>query len=122
MWLPLMRRGTKPFTAALDEKLLLARYFRSEVEKLGFEVGPEPELTAVTYRWAPAGLSLDATNELNRRIIEGTHRDGRVFLSSTMIGGRFTLRMIALCFRTHKRTIDLALRVLAEQVAALSAS
>jgi glutamate/tyrosine decarboxylase-like PLP-dependent enzyme len=119
MWLPLMLIGTKPFTAALEEKLLLARYFRDEVAALGFEVGPEPELTVVTYRWAPAGLSLEATNELNRRIIDGTHRDGRVFLSSTMIDGKFTLRMIALSFRTHKRTIDLALRVLKEQRDAL---
>ena len=67
-----------------------------------------------------AGLSLEETNELNRRIIDGTHRDGRVFLSSTMIDGKFTLRMIALSFRTHKRTIDLALRVLKEQRDALS--
>jgi aromatic-L-amino-acid decarboxylase len=120
MWLPLMLLGTKPFTAALDEKLLLATYFREEVAKLGFEVGPEPELTVVTFRWAPAGLSQEQANELNRRIIEGTHRDGRVFLSSTMIEGRFTLRMIALSFRSHKRTMDLVLRVLKEQLESLS--
>src|SRR5207253_2231501 len=55
MWLPLMLIGTKPFVAALEEKLLLARYFRVEAEKLGFSVGPEPELTIVTYRWEPQG-------------------------------------------------------------------
>jgi len=42
-------------------------------------------------------------------------RDGRIFLSSTMLDGRFMIRMVALSFRTHRRTIDLALRVLREQ-------
>lgn len=116
MWLPLMLLGTRPFADALEEKLLLARYFRGEVAKLGFEVGPEPELSVVTYRWAPPGMPLEETNALNQRIIEGTHADGRVFLSSTMLDGRFTLRMVALSFRTHKRNIDMALRVLRDQL------
>jgi hypothetical protein len=35
-----------------------------------------------------------------------------------MIDGHFTLRLAVLAFRTHRRTIDLALRVLHEQAAA----
>ena len=114
MWLPLAVLGTKPFRAALDEKLLLARYFRREVAKLGFETGPEPELSIVTFRWAPRGAPLAEANEANRRIVEAVRRDGRVFLSSTELDGRFTLRMTALAFRTHRRSIDLALTVLKE--------
>ena len=120
MWLPLKLVGVAPFRAALEEKLLLARYFRQEVAALGFEVGPEPDLSIVTYRWAPAGTSLEETNRQNQRIVDGVRKDGRVFLSSTMIDGRFTLRLVALAFRTHRKTIDLALRVLKEQVAALN--
>ena len=51
--------------------------------------------------------------------MDGVRRDGRVFLSSTMLEGRFTLRVAVLAFRTHRRTIDLAIRVLGEQVSAL---
>jgi glutamate/tyrosine decarboxylase-like PLP-dependent enzyme len=119
MWLPLMLVGTRPFTAALEEKLLLARYFHREIQRAGYEAGPEPDLSIVTYRWAPPGASLERTDAMNRAIIEGTRRDGRVFLSSTMLDGRFTLRLAALAFRTHRRTIDLAVRVLREQAAAV---
>ena len=119
MWLPLMLLGTRPFRAALDEKLLLARYFREEVAALGFEVGPPPELSIVTYRWVPPGAGPAEADRANRAIVEGARQDGRVFLSSTMLDGRFTLRMAAVSFRTHRRTIDLALRVLREQVARL---
>ena len=48
--------GDRPFQAALDEKLLLARYFHEEVQALGFEAGPAPDLSIVTYRWAPPGV------------------------------------------------------------------
>ena len=116
MWLPLVLLGTKPFRAALDEKLLLARYFRQEIERYGFAVGPEPDLSVVTYRWAPEGMSLEEANLKNEQIVDGVRRDGRVFLSSTMLDGRFTLRLAVLAFRSHLRTIDLAIRVLREQV------
>lgn len=127
LWLPLQLVGVRPFRAALEEKLLLARYFRREAARLGFEVGPEPELSIVTFRWVPrSGLPSDpaarqaAIDAVNERIVDGVRRDGRVFLSSTLLDGRFTLRFVALAFRTHRRTVDLALRVLAEQVQALT--
>jgi glutamate/tyrosine decarboxylase-like PLP-dependent enzyme len=117
MWLPLILLGTRPFAAALEEKLLLARYFRQQIAAAGFEVGPEPDLSVVTYRWVPQGAGLEETNRINRAIVEGSQRDGRVFLSSTMLDGRFTLRAVFVVFRTHLRTVDLAIRVLEEQVA-----
>jgi glutamate/tyrosine decarboxylase-like PLP-dependent enzyme len=122
MWLPLILLGTRPFRAALEEKLLLARYFYREIGNAGYQVGPPPDLSIVTYRWAPPGASPERINAINQAIVDGARRDGRVFLSSTMLDGRFTLRMAALAFRTHRRTIDLAVRVLREQAAAVSAS
>ncbi|HEX2167918.1 MAG TPA: aminotransferase class V-fold PLP-dependent enzyme [Longimicrobiales bacterium] len=116
MWLPLVLVGTGPFSAALEEKLLLARYFRDEIARHGFEVGPEPDLSVVTYRWAPEGVSLEDANRLNQEIVDNVRRDGRVFLSSTMLDGRFTLRLAVLAFRTHLRTIDTAIEVLRSQV------
>ena len=66
------------------------------VAREGFEVGPAPDLSIVTYRWAPPGVSLEETNRLNQAIVDGARHDGRVFLSSTMLDGRYTLRMAAL--------------------------
>ena len=117
MWFPLVLVGVAPFRAALEEKLLLARYAHGEIRKLGFEVGPEPDLSIVTYRWHPEGMSLERANRINQAIVDGSRHDGRVFLTSTMLEGHFTLRLAVLHFRSHLRTIDLALQVLKEQVA-----
>lgn len=109
VWLPLLLHGEEPFRACLREKLELAKYFHREIGKLGFEVGPDPDLTVVTFRWVP---ELGSANAFNQALVDETHRDGRVFMSSTTVGGKFMLRMAALAFRTHLDTIDLALEVL----------
>ncbi|HTG34914.1 MAG TPA: aminotransferase class V-fold PLP-dependent enzyme [Thermoanaerobaculia bacterium] len=105
MWLPLILLGTKPFRAALEEKLLLARYFHQEIQALGFEAGPPPDLSVATFRWAPQGASLEEANRINQQIVDQIKRDGRIFLSSTLLDGRFSLRMAALSFRTHRKTM-----------------
>jgi glutamate/tyrosine decarboxylase-like PLP-dependent enzyme len=117
MWLPLILLGTAPFAAALEEKLLLARYFHRAIQALGFEVGPSPDLSIVSFRWAPSHVSLERANEMNRAIIDAVRSDGRVFFSSTMLDGRFTLRLAVLAYRTHRAAIDLVLRVLYQQIA-----
>ncbi|HXI19497.1 MAG TPA: pyridoxal-dependent decarboxylase, partial [Gemmatimonadales bacterium] len=113
MWLPLVLLGTAPFRAALEEKLLLARYAFREIGALGFVPGPEPDLSIVTFRWEPRGASLERANLLNQQMVDAVRRDGRVFLSSTMLDGRFTLRLAVLGFRTHLRSVQVALQALA---------
>lgn len=113
LWLPLKLMGVKPFRACLEEKLLLAKYFHLEIKKLGFETGPEPELSVVFYRYVPK--TRDA-NEFNKCLLEAVVADGRIFISSTMIEGKYMLRLACLAFRTHLKQIDLLLKILAEQV------
>lgn len=119
LWLPLLLYGVAPFRACLEEKRLLTRYFHERVRALGFEVGPDPELTVSTYRWLPERGNPDAFNEA---LVQAVHRDGRVFVSSTRIGGHYFLRLAVLSFRTHLESIELALQVLAEKVAELQST
>jgi aromatic-L-amino-acid decarboxylase len=114
LWLPLKLVGVAPFRAAIEEKLLLARYFYEEIQKVeGFEVGPCPDLSVVTFRYIPKKGDANAFNE---RLVKEIQRDGRVFLSSTTLDGKYTIRLAVLAFRTHLETIDLALEVLGEKV------
>ena len=87
LWLPLKLMGVKPFRACLEEKLLLAKYFYQEIRKLGFESDLEPELSVVTYRFVPRKGNADA---FNKKLLEEVLKDGRVFISSTMLNGKFT--------------------------------
>lgn len=114
MWLPLQLFGVQSFRAALDEKLLLTRYFYDEIQEInGIEVGPEPELSVVFFRYVPGNGDPD---EFNKTLIDEIHRDGRVFLSSTHIDGTVYLRLAVLNFRTHLEEVDLILSVLREKI------
>ena len=110
LWLPLKIHGIQPFIACLEEKLLLTRYFREKLAEMGFQLGPEPDLS-VSYFWYPAD---EDQNRFNRDLLKQIHQDGRVFLSSTMIGDRFVIRMAILAFRTKLETIDLALEMISD--------
>jgi glutamate/tyrosine decarboxylase-like PLP-dependent enzyme len=113
LWLPLQLHGVAPFRACLEEKLLLAKYFYEEVQKIGFECQIEPELSVVVYRYIPK--SGDA-NEFNKKLLEAVVADGRVFISSTVLDGNYTLRFACLAFRTHLKIVDALLEVLRENV------
>lgn len=116
MWLPLQLYGIQPFKAALEEKAWLCRYFYEEIQKLGFEVGPYPDLSVCTYRYVPENGD---ANEFNLRLVEYIQRDGRIFVSSTTIGGVVWIRLAVLSFRTHLREIDMLLEMFKNGVAAL---
>jgi aromatic-L-amino-acid decarboxylase len=45
---------------------------------------------------------------------EALQEDGRVFLSSTTIDGRFVIRLAVLSFRTHLDEVEQTLEVLQE--------
>ncbi len=109
MWLPLMYYGLNPFLACLEEKLALTRYFRRQIQQLGFVIGPEPELSVCIYRYVP---KKGDANEFNLNLIQKVKEQGSIFLSSTSIDGVVWLRLAALSFRTHKSHVDRALEQL----------
>lgn len=102
VWLPLKLHGINPFIACLEEKLLLVKYFRNQLLALGFCLGPEPDLS-VSYFWYPFPFEIDSNNQ---RLMDEIHKNGAVFLSSSVINGRFVIRIAILAFRTKKETID----------------
>jgi len=108
VWLPLKYHGIEPFIACLEEKLLLVQYFRMKLAARGFCLGPEPDLS-VSYFWYPFANDADEKNKL---LMEEIHKDGSVFLSSSIINNSFVIRIAILAFRTKKETIDEAVEMI----------
>ncbi len=119
LWLPLKLFGLRPFRAALEEKLYLARYFHEKIGKMdGFETGPEPELSIDMFRFKP---EKEEANSYNKRLLQEIQNDGRIFLSSTTINGIFWIRLAVLHYRTHLEQIDLLLDIIKTKTEALRA-
>ncbi|MBK8404312.1 MAG: aminotransferase class I/II-fold pyridoxal phosphate-dependent enzyme [Saprospiraceae bacterium] len=111
LWIPLRLYGIEPFKAALEEKILLCRYFYEEIRKMGFEVGSYPDLSVCIYRYVPLQGDADA---FNAALVDHVVRDGRMFVSSTTIHQQYWIRIAILSFRTHLREIDLYLEIIRE--------
>ncbi len=109
LWLPLQLHGIEPFTACLEEKLLLTTYFRERLLEIGFKLGPEPDLS-VSYFWF-SSKNIDE-NTFNEKLMQEIHNDGEIFLSSTVIKGKFVIRIAILSFRTKLHTIDKAIAMI----------
>jgi aromatic-L-amino-acid/L-tryptophan decarboxylase len=101
LWLPPAVHGVSAFREALDEKLDLAGYladaFRDDDR---IELCWEPQLTVIPFRLA------GADDDTQREFLARINASKRVFLSSTMIGGRYVLRVCIVSHRTHKDRID----------------
>lgn len=110
LWLPLKLFGVAPFRAALSEKIQLARYFHDQIGRVnGFEAGPAPDLSVVTYRYLPPRGDAD---DFNQRLVKAIQQEGRIFISSTRVDGKFVLRLAISSFRTHLAHIEEALEAL----------
>jgi len=117
LWLPLKLFGLAPFRAALDEKLLLARYAHDRLAEMpGWQVGPEPDLSIVTCRYLPRRGD---ANEFNRSLVQAVVADGSVVISATEIDGAYTLRLAILHYRSHLAEVDRLLEVLSREAARL---
>ena len=107
LWLPLQLHGAGPFRAALEEKLLLARYAHERLKELPrVDPGPEPQLSVLAFRFLPPAGDADA---FNQAVLDRLTAEGRVFLSGTRLGGAFHLRLAILSARTHRAQVDEAL-------------
>ena len=109
LWLPLLVHGLAPFRASLEEKLLLTEWLYTELVRRDWEVGPEPDLSVIIYRRVPTGWDLERVNRLNQRIVDLVKQDGRVYVSSTLIDGRYLIRYAGVTHRTHLSTVRLLL-------------
>lgn len=115
LWLPLQLHGIEPFVACLEEKLLLTHYFREKLKELGFKLGPEPDLS-VSYFWYP--IEDGDENAFNEKLMKAIHKDGEIFLSSTVIKGKFVIRIAVLSFRTKIDSIDKAVTMITKALVA----
>jgi aromatic-L-amino-acid decarboxylase len=101
VWYPLKLHGVSAFRDALDEKLDLAEHLYEGLKAIPeLELPWQPELTVVPFRLR------DADDDANRAFLQRINASERVYLSSTVVDDRFTLRACILNHRTHLDRID----------------
>jgi aromatic-L-amino-acid decarboxylase len=117
VWLPLRLYGVKAFAENLSEKLRLTKYLHEKfLAEPNFECMSAPELSVITFRYRPVRGDI---NDFNKKLLAKLVESGKLFLSSTILRGRFIIRVCILSFRTHQHEVDEAFAIIKEMASAL---
>ncbi len=107
VWSILKARGWHRLRDAIVHDIALRSYLD---ERVGAEAELEPlgsELSISCFRYLPAdSIGLEAANRLNRHIVATLIREGRCYMSPTVLDGVVSLRVCIVNFRTTATDID----------------
>ena len=104
----IQQAGRSGLEAHVRRHIDLARYLEQVIETSpDLELVATGPLTAVCFRYAPAGLPDERRlNQLNQDIMGDVQVGGRAFLAGTEFGGRFALRSCALHYELDETHVD----------------
>jgi aromatic-L-amino-acid decarboxylase len=114
--------GVGPFRRNLEEKLALTRWAAEQLRTIpGIEILAEPQLSIVAFRLRRPGASEEDLDRVNRDLMARVNARKRVYLTGTLLRGRFAIRICVLSFRTHRDRMEQALEDLRAAAAEVSA-
>lgn len=106
IWLPVKLFGLDAFREALDEKLDLARWATDQIREIPeLEIVTEPRLSLLSFR-----VRGDHEDEATRALLHAINARQNVYLTGTMVDGRFVVRICVLSFRTHMDRMEMCVQ------------
>jgi aromatic-L-amino-acid decarboxylase len=122
LWMVLRAFGHEGMAARIREHVRLARRFEDWVRADGrFEVAAPAPFSVVCFRARFPGLPPAEQDAANRRLMDAVNASGEVYLSHTVLRGRYTLRMAIANLRTQERHVRRAWELLQDHAARLGA-
>ncbi|MBI4891481.1 MAG: amino acid decarboxylase [Acidobacteria bacterium] len=110
-WLCFKTHGLAAYAASIEQNVRQVRRFEALLRRTpGFEILAPSPLNVLCFRFAPPSLSdLDA---LNHELLLRLQESGRAVVSSTLIHGRFALRLAHVNHRSTDSDFDELLQAL----------
>ncbi len=94
LWFVLRSYGTEGLQEFLREHIRLGEFFKNLVlEDPDFELMAPAELGLVCFRYNSGDIKGENLDNFNRQLMEGINSRGEVFLTHTVLGEKFVLRM-----------------------------
>ncbi len=117
LWLTLRVHGRQAYEEQIDRQLRLTRDFVSWIERSShFEIAAPTMLTIVNFAVQAGGRSPEQVRAIHAQIVDKVTRDGKLWISDTVVNGRSVLRMMVISYLTeerHLKTLEDALEAAA---------
>jgi len=113
LWLTLQVHGRQAYEELIDRQLKLAAFFANWVRSSElFELAAPQVLPIVNFRVKRAGITEDERRAAHEAIVHEVTRDGRRWISTTLVGGQSVIRMMVISYLTgHRHLEDLMVAV-----------
>ena len=121
VWMSLKSHGADAWARLVEQNVAQARYLRDRIaaEPRLELLAPVP-LNVVCFRYTAAGLDRAALDSVNQEILIRVQERGIAVPSSTVLGGRFALRVAITNHRSRREDFDLFVDAVLEAGAELT--
>jgi aromatic-L-amino-acid decarboxylase len=115
LWFVIRSYGVEGLRAVIRRHVALAGELARWVDEApDFErMAPVP-FGLVCFRYRPPGASEEELDALNERLLAAVNATGRVFMTHTRLGGRYTIRLVIGQRATERRHVEEAWRLIRE--------
>ncbi|NNE68868.1 MAG: decarboxylase, partial [Rhodothermales bacterium] len=120
LWLTLKTFGARAVGQAIDHAFELADHAEALIQDMdGWEVVTPPSMAILTFRFV--GASESDFNRRNAGLVRQLRESGVAMVSSTLLGGRYVIRLCPINPRTTREDIEVTLAALDELARAAGA-
>jgi glutamate/tyrosine decarboxylase-like PLP-dependent enzyme len=115
VWMTLKAEGTNKIGAVIEQNVAQARRFATELAAIQeFVIDAPVSLNVVCWRAKPVGSSVEDQDAINRELLVHLQETGVAICSSTMLNGRFTIRLAVANHRSRWDDYEVLLAALPE--------
>ncbi|XP_062148052.1 phenylacetaldehyde synthase [Alnus glutinosa] len=123
LWMVLRLYGIENLQCYIRNHVNLAKHFEELVaQDPRFEVVTPRIFSLVCFRLLPSQNNEDHGNKLNHDLLEVVNSTGKIFISHTVLSGKYILRFAVGAPLTEERHVTAAWKVLQEEASALLGS
>ncbi len=95
LWCVIRSYGTEGLREKIRSHISIAARLSEMISKeTDFEILAPVIICVVCFRYNPAGHNEDETNALNEKLNHRLNDSGRIYISHTVLNGKYTLRMV----------------------------
>eukprot|EP00756_Hemistasia_phaeocysticola_P012216 Hpha_TRINITY_DN15178_c4_g4::TRINITY_DN15178_c4_g4_i1::g.129689::m.129689 len=108
VWLPLKMHGLGPFRQQIQENIENVLWAEEELKKVEeVEIITRPVLSILTFALrALEGEAVEGTNARTRELLKTINDKGDIFVTPTLVHGRFVVRLCVNNFKTHRKQVE----------------
>jgi glutamate/tyrosine decarboxylase-like PLP-dependent enzyme len=107
LWLTLQVHGRQAYEELIDRQLKLAAFFANWVRSSDlFELATPQVLPIVNFRVKLPGASKQERQALHEAVVREVTRDGRRWISTTLVNGQSVIRMMVISYLTGHRHLE----------------